>query len=85
LKNANILPHVGGYTFNELLNVDSVMELNNERYFVIDMHNAIGQKILTELKNIPYNYRGREVIVKTLELKLGESIARLIPEYVLKI
>jgi hypothetical protein len=85
LKNAYILPHGGGYTFSELLNVDQVMEINNERYFVVDMHNAIGQKILTELRNIPYNYRGREVIVKTLELNLGESVARLIPEYVLKI
>jgi hypothetical protein len=85
LKNAYILPHGGGYTFNELLNVDQVLEINSERYFVVDMNNAIGQKILTELRNIPYSYRGREVIVKTLELKLGESVARLIPEYVLKI
>ncbi len=85
LKNANILPHGGGYTFRDLLTVTNVMEVKGERYFEVEMHNAIGHKIFSNPRDIEFIYRGREVLIKTLELGLGELEARLIPEYVLKI
>ena len=85
LKNANILPHGGGYTFRDLLTVTNVMEVGGERYFEVEMHNAIGQKIFSNPKDIEFVYRGREVVIRTLEIGLGELEARLIPEYVLKV
>lgn len=85
LKNANILPHGGGYTFRDLLTVTNVMEVGGERYFEVEMHNAVGHKIFGNPQDIEFIYRGREVVIKTLELGLGELEARLIPEYVLKI
>ncbi|MDI6639691.1 MAG: hypothetical protein QMD78_02590, partial [Methanocellales archaeon] len=85
LKNANILPHGGGYTFRDLLTVTNVMEVEGERYFEVEMHNAIGQKIFSNPKDIEFVYRGREVLMRMLELGLGELEARLIPEYVLKV
>ncbi|NYT00963.1 MAG: hypothetical protein GKB99_04500 [Methanocellales archaeon] len=85
LKNANILPHGGGYTFRDLLAVTNVMEVGGERYFEVEMHNAVGHKIFGNPKDIEFIYRGREVVIKTLELGLGELEARLIPEYVLKV
>ena len=85
LKNANILPHGGGYTFRDLLTVTNVMEVGGERYFEVEMHNAVGHKIFSNPQDIEFIYRGREVVIKTLELGLGELEARLIPEYVLKV
>lgn len=85
LKKANILPHGGGYVFRHLLNVEHVFEINNSRYFVVEMHNSVGQKIIREPRDIEFDYRGREVVVRTLELNLGYTVARLVPEYVLKV
>ena len=85
LKNANILPHGGGYTFRDLLTVTNVMEVGGERYFEVEMHNAVGHKIFGNPRDIEFIYRGREVMIKTLELGLGELEARLMPEYVLKV
>ncbi|MDD3420853.1 MAG: hypothetical protein PHS47_00935 [Methanocellales archaeon] len=47
--------------------------------------NAIGHKIFNNPQDIEFIYRGREVVIKTLELGPGEPAARLIPEYVLKV
>lgn len=85
LKKANILPHGGGYVFRHLLNVERVFEINNSRYFVVEMHNSVGQQIITEPRDIEFDYRGREVVVRALELNLGSTVGRLVPEYVLKI
>lgn len=85
LKNANVLPHGGGYIFPDILSVVDVMDVDGARYFILDMHNAMGQKILVNPREVQYRYRGREVVVRTLELGLGDEIARLIPEYVLKV
>ena len=85
LQNANLLPHGGGYAFKDMLSVKKVLEFGETRYFVVDMCNARGEKIFEELRNLQYTYRGREVIVRTLELGLGESVAELVPEYILKV
>lgn len=85
LKNANILPHGGGYAFKHLLNVDRVFEINNNRYFVIEMQNSVGQNIISDPRDIEFDYRGRDIVVRTLELNLGTTVARLVPEYVIKV
>jgi len=85
LKNLNILPHGGGYTFPDMLEVSGEVEMNNERYFIIEMKSGIGQKIISSTEGIPFMYRGREVIVRTIELRMCDIVARLMPIYVLKI
>jgi hypothetical protein len=85
LKNLNILPHGGGYTFPDMLEASGEVEMDNKRYFITEMKSGIGQKIISSTEGIPFTYRGREVIVKTLELRMCDIAARLMPIYVLKI
>ena len=85
LKKANIIPHGAGYTFPDLLNVYRVLEYNDHRYFEVDLLNDRGKKVLSDVREIPYAYRGREVVLKTLELNMCELVAKLLPRYVLKI
>ncbi len=85
LKNANLIPHGAGYTYPDLLDVCRVLEYNGHRYFEVDQSTDRGKKVLADVREIPYSYRGREVVLKTLELKMCELVAKLIPRYVLKI
>jgi len=85
LRNANIVPHGGGYHFPDILNVLKVIENNGQRYFLMDLINDRGKKVIRDVREIPYDYRGRMVVLRTLELGLAEVTAKLIPLYVLKI
>jgi hypothetical protein len=85
LKNANILPHGGGYTFPFMTKVHDVKEVDGTRYFVISMRNTESKKVLADLREIQYRYRDEKVIERTLELELGQVVARLEPIFVLKI
>jgi len=85
LKNANIVPHGAGYTFPDLLDVCRVLEHNDHRYFEVDQITDRGKKVLSDVREIPYTYRGREVVLRTLELNLCDLVAKLVPRYVLKI
>jgi hypothetical protein len=85
LRKANIIPHGAGYNFPNLLNVCQVFEHNDQRYFEVDLHNDRGKKVISNPREIPYLYRGREVVLKTLELNLCELVAKLVPRYVLKV
>jgi len=85
LRNANIIPHGGGYTFPQLLGIDEVYEIGNKRYFRADAANDRGKQIIFDIHDLPFVYRGREVALKLLELGLGEIVAKLIPLYVVKV
>jgi hypothetical protein len=85
LRNANVVPHGGGYHFPDILSVLKVIENNGQRYFLMDLINDRGKKVIKDLREIPYDYRGRMVVLRTLELDLAKIIAKLIPLYVLKI
>lgn len=85
LRNANVVPHGGGYHFPDLLNVLKVIENGGQRYFLMDLINDRGKKVIKDVREIPYDYRGRMVVLRTLELGLAEITAKLIPLYVLKI
>ncbi|TFF90938.1 MAG: hypothetical protein EU548_00420 [Promethearchaeota archaeon] len=85
LLNANLMPHGAGYAFKDFINVSEVMEIKNNRYFILDMYNDIGTKICSDVREMEFDYRGKSVVLKTVELKFGEIMARLIPNYVLKI
>ncbi len=85
LRQANLIPHGGGYTFPQLLSVEEVYEIGGKRYFKADAANDRGKQIIFDIRDIPFIYRGREVALRLLELELGEIAAKLIPLYVIKV
>ncbi len=85
LRQANLIPHGGGYTFPQLLSVEEVYEIGEKRYFKADAANDRGKQIIFDVRDIPFIYRGREVALKLLELELGKIAAKLIPLYVIKV
>jgi hypothetical protein len=85
LRSANIIPHGGGYTFPHLQDVLSVIELRQERCFELSFSTGDGQQIVSDVRDLPYSYRGLEVVERVVELGLGELVARLDPIYVLKV
>jgi hypothetical protein len=85
LLNVNIIPHGGGYVLPDILTVNKVIEVDGKRYFEVEMQNDRGIKIVSEVRELPYEYRGRRVMLRTLEIGAIEIVAKLIPEYILKI
>ena len=86
LLNANILPHGGGYNFPDIKNVIDVLEYKDQRYFVTSLKTNTGRlKIIRNMRDVQYEYRGRDVVFKTLQLDLGEIVARLTPLFSLKL
>ncbi|MBN1214430.1 MAG: hypothetical protein JXA99_03205 [Candidatus Lokiarchaeota archaeon] len=84
LQNANILPHGAGYSFPDIKKVLDVIEYKNQRYFVLSCDHNI-KKIIREPNNVQFEYRGRDIILKTLQLDLGGIIAKLNPIFSLKL
>jgi hypothetical protein len=84
LKNANILPHGAGYAFQDIVRNIEVFEVDGTRYFSADICKDRGKKIFADLSSLEFIYRGRDVVLKTIEVGLGELAAKLIPVYVLK-
>jgi len=85
LTSANLLPHGGGYVFPHILDVVDVYEIDGERYFEVDLTTGRGRQIVSRVRDLPYEYRGRKVVLRTLELGMAELVARLTPVYVLKV
>jgi hypothetical protein len=86
LKNANILAHGGGYSFPDIKRVQKVLEYKDQRYFVCELKEDTSKlKIVRNVKELQFEYRGRDVILKSLQLNLGEIIARLNPIFSLKL
>lgn len=85
LTAVNILPHGGGYVFPTILDVVDVYEIDGERYFEVDLTSGGGRQIIAGVRDLPYEFRGRKVVLRALELGLADLVARLIPLYVLKV
>lgn len=85
LLNANIIPHGGGYVLPDTLTVNKVTEINGKRYFEVDMLNDRGKKVISDVRELAFEYRGRSVLLRALEIGSLEIAAKLIPEYILKI
>lgn len=86
LKNADILPHGGGYCFPDIKKVQNIIEYKDQRYFSCSLvADSKKLKIIRDPSQIQYEYRGRDVILKTLQLDLGEIVARLNPIFSLKL
>jgi hypothetical protein len=52
LRTANILPHGGGYKFNDALTVNKIFEVDNKRFFEIEMVDGIGKKIVSDMNEL---------------------------------
>jgi len=86
LMNADLLPHGGGYMLPDISRVQKVLEHNDQRYFACELIKDSNKlKIVRNVKELQFEYRGRDVILKTLQLDLGEIIARLNPIFSLKL
>ncbi len=85
LRNFNMLPHGGGYKFEDMLYVNDIFTIGNKRFYEIMMVDGIGRKIVANLKEMEFSYRSREVVLKTIEVGMGRPVAELEHVYVLKI
>jgi len=86
LTNANILPHGGGYEFTDIEDVLDILEYKDQRYFVTSLKTNISRlKIIRNVSELQFGYRGRDIILKSIQLDLGEIIARLNPLFSLKL
>jgi hypothetical protein len=85
LLHADIIPHGGGYVLPDILTVNRVREIGGKRYFEVEMANDRGKQYISGVRDLPYEYRGRNVVLRSLEVGLIEIAAKLIPQYVLKI
>jgi hypothetical protein len=85
LEATDLVPHGGGYTYPHIQDVVSVIELNNERYFELSFVTGEGRQVVSNVRDLPYAYRGMEVVERTVELGFGELVARLDPIYGLKV
>jgi hypothetical protein len=85
LKAANLVPHGGGYTFPHIQDVVSVIEVEQGRYFELSFVTGEGRQVVNNVRDLPYAYRGMEVVERTVALGLGELAARLDPVYGLKL
>lgn len=84
MKRANILPHGAGYVMPHLLHVTRVIEESGIRYFECDTVNDRGREVISHPRDVPHDYRGRSVALATIELGLGQLVAKLVPIRVLK-
>jgi hypothetical protein len=86
LTNACILPHGGGYELTDIEDVLDVLEYKHQRYFVTSLKtNTSRLKIIRNVGELQFEYRGRDIVLKTLQLNLGEIVARLNPLFSLKL
>lgn len=86
LRNSHILAHGGGYSLPDINRVLKVLEYKDQRYFVCELIKDTNKlKIVRHVKELQFDYRGRDVILKILQLELGEIIARLNPVFSLKL
>ena len=84
LQHADLLPHGAGYTLPHILQVTRVLEESGIRYFECDTVNDRGREVISHPRDVPHDYRGRSVVLATVELGLGEMVAKLVPIRVLK-
>ena len=85
LKNFNGMPHGGGYALPHISRVLDVEEIENERFFVCEQEAEDAITILSDMRETAYSYRGKKIIKKIEELKLGTLAVKLTTKFVLKI
>ncbi len=84
LRGANVIPHGAGYMLPGVSRVLDVHTYNGRRYYEVETHDHGVRIMLGTPRDLTYAYRGRRVILSSVEYSLGEIAARLMPVYVLK-
>jgi hypothetical protein len=59
--------------------------VGQSRYFELGFVNGEGRQIVKNVRDLPFAYRGMEVVERTVALGLGDLAARLDPIYGLKL
>lgn len=85
LRRTNLLPHGGGYLFQDTLRVERVIESGGKRFFVIDLVDGIGKKIVLNVTELEFGYRSGEVMQRVEELGMAKVVAEMLPLYTIKI
>lgn len=85
LLSFNGFPHGGGYTFPDMVSVRRVITIGGRRYFIVELQSELGLKVFSNPRELQFIYRGRQVVINSIELGLIKLQAKLIPEYVLKV
>lgn len=92
LRDVNILPHGGGYKISIPYTEVEVVQRGESRFFILKesktdqkVISRYGKIIFANPRELPYDYRGMDVIEKTLEYDLGRPMAKLQPVSTLKV
>ncbi len=84
LRGANVIPHGAGYMLPDVSRMVRVHHLNGRRYYEVESADGDVRIVLGTPRDLTYAYRGRRVILSSVEHRLGDIAARLQPLYVLK-
>lgn len=84
LRRANIIPHGAGYMLPDISHLVQVHEHSGRRYYEVEAMEGGVRVVLGTPRDLTYAYRGRRVILSSVEHRLGNIAARLQPIYVLK-
>lgn len=87
LKGVNILPHGGGYTIKSTYTNIEVIKTDIGKVFVLsnpDVESG-GEQIIKVPRDLPFDYRGMEVIESVMKYDLADQVAKLKPLMTIKI
>ncbi len=85
LRDTNLLPHGGGYTYAQLAGVARVVEEGpDQRLFELTPTAGHDAQTIRTPRGLPYAYRGLEVKDRMEQLELGRAVVALDLKYVLK-
>lgn len=100
LRNINILPHGGGYRINLQYSSIKIVRTDAGNHFVLSdvkpisrideimkkkRVSSLGEMIVMNPRELPFDYRGRSVVQKVLEYDLATPVAKLQPLMTLKV
>jgi len=84
LRNANIMPHGGGYELTDVIDNSEVIESGNKRYYVCNQENTTAPLIFSNPKELEFEYRKTPVVIKAVNKGMCEKAAVLTPKFVIK-
>jgi hypothetical protein len=84
LERADIVPHGGGYALEGIRRLKQVCSDGPLRFFELEREAAATLDLVTDPTSLPMRYRGRQVLMKSLECGLAEAVARLDQIFVIK-
>lgn len=84
LRCANIVPHGGGYVLDGFRSLRRAWSVGDLRFFELQRESSEATDILADPGGLPARYRGRQVLMLTMEWGLAQVAARLDPLLVIK-